>query len=153
MELNKERDRYYVEAYANLGMKLVQGSGFFYVRSHAADWDDDNQDQDSMTAIRQIQGLLLVLGRGVLESGHMFELLTTHSAGAPLDLLDQIGRDVTMKQILKACVIDKPLPDAAKTVLVKRDIAYYNAKGNLVLADACKAFFDDLFGGPEPLNA
>ncbi|WP_163560914.1 hypothetical protein [Halomonas sp. NO4] len=36
-ELFKERDRYYVEAYANMGMELVQRPGFFYVRTLSHD--------------------------------------------------------------------------------------------------------------------
>ncbi|GAB2715180.1 hypothetical protein [Halomonas garicola] len=44
-----------------------------------------------------------------------------------------------------ACHIERPLPEAAKVALVDRNIAYYNARGHLVLADAGKAFFNDIF--------
>lgn len=141
-ELYKERDRYYVEAYANMGMELVQRPGFFYVRSLAG---DDSEDPISSAAIRPIQGVLLLLGRGVLEAGYMFDLLTTHDAGVSQALMEQIDDSPTMRQILAACHIDRPLPEAAKIALVDRDIAYYNARGHLVLADAGKAFFDDIF--------
>tara|TARA_R110001583_G_scaffold41984_1_gene133497 strand:- start:767 stop:913 length:147 start_codon:yes stop_codon:yes gene_type:complete len=40
--------------------------------------------------------------------------------------------------------MDQPLPDAAKIALVDRDIAFFNDKGNLVLTDAGKTFFEDL---------
>lgn len=145
-ELFKERDRYYVEAYANMGMELVQGPGFFYVRtlSHAQA-DDDSRDQESSGSIRQIQGVLLVLGRGVLEKGFMFEAMTLPEAGISRETLDSIGSDPTMMQILKACKMEQPLPESAKIALVDRDIAFFNDKGNLVLADAGKAFFNDLF--------
>lgn len=141
-ELYKERDRYYVEAYANMGMELVQRPGFFYVRSLAG---DDSDDPASSAAIRPIQGVLLVLGRGVLEAGYMYDLLTTPEAGASQELLEQIGDSPTMRQILAACYIDRPLPEAAKVALVDRNIAYYNARGHLVLADAGKTFFHDIF--------
>ncbi|GAB2715149.1 condensin complex protein MksE [Halomonas garicola] len=141
-ELYKERDRYYVGAYANMGMELVQRPGFFYVRSLAG---DDSEDPISSAAIRPIQGVLLVLGRGVLEAGYMFDLLTTHEAGASPALLEQIGSNTTMQQILAACHIDRPLPEAAKIALFDRHIAYYNARGHLVLADAGQAFFNDIF--------
>ncbi|MBS9405618.1 hypothetical protein KG088_18680 [Halomonas sp. TRM85114] len=146
-ELFKERDRYYLEAYANMGMELVQRSGFFYVRtlSHSQ-VDDDNRDQESGGSVRQIQGVLLVLGRGVLEKGFMFETMTLPEAGISRETLESIGSDLTMAQILKACKMEQSLPEAAKVALVDRDIAFFNDKGNLVLADAGKAFFDDLFG-------
>jgi hypothetical protein len=145
-ELFKERDRYYVEAYANMGMELVQRPGFFYVRSISdSQSDDDTRDQESTGAIRQIQGVLLVLGRGVLEKGFMFDVLTLPDAGISREILESIGKTPSFNQILKACKMDQPLPEAAKVALVDRDIAYFNAKGNLVLAEAGKAFFDDLF--------
>lgn len=145
-ELFKERDRYYVEAYANMGMDLVQRPGFFYVRSLSAfQDDDDNRDQESTGAIRQIQGVLLVLGRGVLEKGFMFDALTSPEAGISRDILESIGNDSVFSQILKACKMDQPLPAAAKVALVDRDIAFFNDKGNLVLTEAGKAFFDDIF--------
>lgn len=146
-ELYKERDRYYVEAYANMGMELVQRPGFFYVRTLAqAQADDEGRDQESGGSIRQIQGVLLVLGRGVLEKGFMFDALTHPDAGISREILESIGSDPTFGQILKACKMDQPLPEAVKLALVDRSIAYFNAKGNLVLAEAGKAFFDDLFG-------
>lgn len=150
-ELFKERDRYYVEAYANMGMELVQRPGFFYVRSLSESQnDDDSKDHESTGAIRQIQGVLLVLGRGVLEKGFMFEALTLPDAGISREILESIGSDPVFKQILKACKMDQPLAEAAKVALVDRDIAYFNDKGNLVLAEAGKAFFDDLFSEDQP---
>ncbi|EWH01950.1 condensin complex protein MksE [Halomonas sp. BC04] len=145
-ELYKERDRYYVEAYANMGMELVQRPGFFYVRtlSHSQG-DDDSRDQESSGSVRQIQGVLLVLGRGVQEKGYMFEAMTLPVAGISREVLESIGNDPTMVQILKACKMDQPLPEAVKVALVDREIAFFNDKGNLVLAEAGKAFFDDLF--------
>ncbi|WP_108449647.1 hypothetical protein [Halomonas sp. BN3-1] len=145
-ELYKERDRYYVEAYANMGMELVQRPGFFYVRTLTqAQADEEGRDQESGGSIRQIQGVLLVLGRGVLEKGFMFDALTHPDAGITREILESIGSDPTFGQILKACKMDQPLPEAVKVALVDRDIAYFNAKGNMVLAEAGKAFFDDLF--------
>ncbi|MCG5526176.1 hypothetical protein LRB11_14760 [Ectothiorhodospira haloalkaliphila] len=144
-ELYKERDRYYVEAYANMGLELVQRPGFFYVRSLVSDADEEGRDQDSTAAIRQIQGVLLVLGRGVLEAGYLFEVLTRHEAGVSPELLESIGESATMRQILAACNVDYPLSRAVKVALVDRDIAYYNSRGHLVLSDAGKAFFEDLF--------
>ncbi|MDP4559406.1 hypothetical protein Q9247_17180 [Halomonas meridiana] len=145
-ELYKERDRYYVEAYSNMGMELVQRRGFFYVRSLIeSQGDDDSRDQESSVSIRQIQGVLLVLGRGVLEKGFMFEAMTLPEAGISRETLESIGSDPTMVLILKACKMDQPLPDAAKVALVDRDIAFFNDRGNLVLTDAGKTFFEDLF--------
>lgn len=145
-ELYKERDRYYLEAYANMGMELVQRPGFFYVRTLSPQQaDDDTKDQESAAAIRQIQGVLLVLGRGVLAKGYLFDALILPEAGISRETLESIGSDPTMGQILKACNIDRPLPEAVKLALVDREIAFYNDKRHLVLADAGKAFFEDLF--------
>lgn len=129
-----------------MGMELVQRPGFFYVRSLSeAQNDDDTRDHESTGAIRQVQGVLLVLGRGVLEKGFLFEALTLSDAGISREILESIGNDPVFNQILKACKMDQPLPEAVKVALVDRDIAYFNVKGNLVLAEAGKAFFDDLF--------
>lgn len=150
-ELFKERDRYYFEAYANMGMELVQRPGFFYVRSLSeAQCDDDTRDHGSSGAIRQIQGVLLVIGRGVLEKGFMFEAMTLPDAGISRETLESIGNNPVFNQILNACKMDQPLPEAAKVALADRDIAYFNVKGNLVLAEAGKAFFDDLFTEYQP---
>ncbi|WP_205598504.1 hypothetical protein, partial [Halomonas sp. NO4] len=107
--------------------------------------DDDSRELESGGLVRQIQGVLLVLGRGVLEKGFMFKAMTLPEAGISRETLESIGNDPTMAQILKACKMEQPLPEAAKVALVDRDIAFFNDKGNLVLADAGKAFFDDLF--------
>ena len=48
--------------------------------------------------------------------------------------------------------MDQPLPEAVKVALVDRDIAYFNVKGNLVLAESGKAFFDDLFIEYQPVE-
>ena len=66
-------------------------------------------------------------------------------AGISRETLESIGSDPTMVLILKACKMDQPLPDAAKVALVDRDIAFFNDKGNLVLTEAGKTFFEDLF--------
>tara|TARA_R110002167_G_scaffold314815_1_gene520409 strand:- start:1159 stop:1377 length:219 start_codon:yes stop_codon:yes gene_type:complete len=64
----------------------------------------------------------------VLEKGSMFEART----------LPWCGPVITRPKM------DQPLPDAAKIALVDRDIAFFNDKGNLVLTDAGKTFFEDL---------
>lgn len=143
-ELFKEQDRYYKEAYANMGLELVQRSGFFYIRELASP-DREDGDQDSGLAIRRIQGVLLVLGRGVLEGGHIFDLLSRHDAGVSTDILKRIDDDPTMAQILRACGVEQPLPDAVKKHLADRDIGYFNTDGNFVLAPAGLAFFEDIF--------
>lgn len=152
-ELFKERDRYYVEAYANMGMELVQRRGFFYIRSLSeSESDDDSRDYESTGAVRQIQGVLLVLGRGVLEKGFLFDTLTLPDAGISKEILESIGDNSTFNQILKACKVEHPLPDAAKVILVDRGIAYFNDKDKLVLAESGKAFFDDLFIEDQPVE-
>ena len=151
LELNKERDRYYVEAYANMGMELVQRPGFFYVRPLTND-DDEAYDQEGTTAVRQIQGVLMVLARGVTKKGYFYDLLTQHELGAPQELIQEIGEESMMQEILAACGVTKPLAEAAKSALVDRDIAYLNFRGNLVLAEAGKGFFSDLFRDAAELN-
>lgn len=120
----------------------------FYERAHIeSQGDDDSRDQENSVSIRQIQGvlLLLVLERGVLEKGFMLEAMTLPEASISSETLESIGSDPTMALILRACKMDQPLPDAAKVALVDRDIAFFNDKGNLILTDAGKIFFEDLF--------
>lgn len=85
------------------------------------------------------------MGMKLVQRPGFFDLLTTHDTGVSQALMEQIDDSPTMRQILAACHIDRPLPKAAKVALVDRHIAYYNARGHQVLADAGKAFFNDIF--------
>lgn len=137
-ELFNSYDSDYRAMYENLGYELVLSSGFAFSRS----LDEDDAYSD---VAMKIQALLMVLARGIQELGYDFELLTTHDAGVSDKLLAQVETD-EKRDILQACGLKKPLIDEAKNVLETRNIAYRNAKGNLVLTTAGISFFTEVFG-------
>ena len=92
-----------------MGMELVQRPGFFYVRMLSqSKADEDSRDQESSTSVRQIQGVLLVLGRGVLEKGYMFEAMTLSEAGISRETLESIDSDPTMLRFSRPANMNSP---------------------------------------------
>ena len=139
-ELFSNLDRYYRDLYSNIGFELVMRDGFAYIRSY-------NADESQNDAVRKVQGLLLVLGRGVTELGYQFELLTDPNAGVSLEILEQISQGDDKQEILAACDLKGGLAPNIDKILGKRGIAFQNAKGNWVLSNAGNAFFSELFSG------
>lgn len=141
-ELVANFDRYYRELYSSIGFELVLRDGFAYIRSL-------NPDEAQNDAVRKIQGLLLVLGRGVTELGYQFELLTDPDAGVSSEVLEQIAQGDDKQEVLAACDLKGDLAANMDKVLGRRGIAYQNARGNWVLSNAGKAFFSELFAGAD----
>ncbi|RAU19350.1 hypothetical protein DN062_03570 [Nitrincola tibetensis] len=139
-ELVSNFDRYYRELYLNIGFELVLKKGFAFIRSIEA---DDAQND----IVRKVQGLLLVLGRGVTELGFQFELLTDPEVGVSNEIIEQIEQKEDKQEVLAACDLKGGLLTDIERVLGKRNIAFQNVKGNWVLSNAGKAFFDELFEG------
>ena len=136
-ELFKNYDIVYQELYSNIGFELVMKQGFMFIRNM------NNDEQLSDVALK-IHALLTVLGRGVQIQGYEFEIMTTHEAGINDRLIKFIETE-EMKEILTACGIKDSLEKAISNILVKRNIAYQNTKGSLVLSTAGKAFFKEIF--------
>ena len=137
-ELFSNLDRYYRDLYSNIGFELVMREGFAYIRSYSA-------DESQNDAVRKVQGLLLVLGRGVTELGYQFELLINPDAGVSPEVLNQIEQGEDKQEILSACDLKGGLASNIDKILAKRCIAFQNAKGNWVLSNAGQAFFNELF--------
>lgn len=137
-ELFSNLDRYYRDLYSNIGFELVMREGFAYIRSY----DPDEAQND---AVRKVQGLLLVLGRGVTELGYQFELLTDPGAGVSPEVLEQIAQGEDKQEVLSACDLKGGFASNIDKILGKRGIAFQNAKGNWVLSDAGRGFFNELF--------
>jgi len=144
-ELIANFDRYYRQLYANIGFELVLRDGFAYIRS----LDPEEAQND---AVRKVQGLLLVLGRGVTELGYQFELLTDPNVGVSPEVLEQIGQQEEKQEVLAACDLKGALATHMDRVLGRRGIAFQNARGNWVLSNAGKAFFDELFSSAATEN-
>lgn len=129
----------YRALYANIGFELVMRSGFAFIRSL-------ERDEDYTDVVRKIQALLLILSRGINELGYQFDMLTNDSVGVRDSLLNEIDKGEDKRDIMAACGMKQDtLVVACRNTLEKRAIAYRNAKGNLVLSYAGKAFFEDLF--------
>lgn len=125
--------------YANIGFELVMRDGFAFIRSL-------ERDEDYTDVVRKIHALLLIVSRGIQELGYQFDMLVTDSVGVRDDLLNEIDKGEDKRDIMAACNMKQDtLVDACKKILENRVIAYRNAKGNLVLSYAGKAFFEDLF--------
>jgi hypothetical protein len=138
-EMVSNFDRCYRDLYFNIGFELVLRDGFAYIRSLEA-------DEDQNDTVRKVQALLLVLGRGVTELGYQFALLTDPDVGVSTEVIEQIAQAEDKQEVLAACDLKGSLLTNLEKVLGKRGIAYQNAKGNWVLSDAGKAFFNELFG-------
>ena len=141
-ELVSNFDRYYRELYLNIGFELVLKKGFAFIRSIEP---DDLQND----IVRKVQGLLLVLGRGVTELGFQFELLTDPAVGVSNEIIEQIEQKEDKQEVLAACDIKGGLLINIERILGKRNIAFQNAKANWVLSNAGMAFFDELFDDAE----
>lgn len=133
LELAGIADRQRRDLYSNIGFELVMREGFAYIRSY-------NADESQNDAVRKVQGLLLVLGRGVTELGYQFELLTDPNAGVRLEILVQVSQGDDKQEILSACDLKGGLASNIDKILGKRGIAFQNAKGNWVLSNAGSAF-------------
>ncbi len=129
----------YRTLYANIGFELVMRNGFAFIRAL-------ERDEDYTDVVRKIQALLLIVSRGINELGYQFDMLTNDSVGVRDSLLHEIDKGEDKRDIMAACGMRQDtLVAACKKVLENREIAYRNAKGNLVLSHAGKAFFEDLF--------
>lgn len=137
-ELFRQYDSDYRPLYEAIGYELVLKEGYAYVRSMEREesWND--------VAMR-VQALLLVLARGIQELGYDFSLLTTADAGVPEKLVEQIDSE-ERRDILQACGLKGSLSEELRKVLEGRQIAYRNARDALVLTEAGKGFFGEIFG-------
>ncbi|CAO3308126.1 hypothetical protein LG197_22325 [Pseudomonas asiatica] len=135
-ELLNHFDRY-LDHYALMGYELVLRDGFAFVRSL-----DMSESKDELA--RSIQGILLVLFRGVMELGLTMDALLKDSAGLSNAHIEEIGTMQDKQEVLLACGMKVgSLLDHIKK-LETRNIAFRNAKGYLVLTEAGVAFFNDL---------
>ncbi|MFA7902416.1 hypothetical protein ACEODG_33635 [Pseudomonas aeruginosa] len=130
---------HYRSFYDLIGYELVMRDGFAYIRtSDGADVRDD--------LARNIQGLLLVLFRGVLELGFTMDVLLKNSAGLSNIHIEEIGKAEDKVEVLIACGMKSGVLMEHIKKLETRAVAYRNGKGNLVLSESGAAFFDDLLG-------
>ncbi len=135
-ELLNHFDRYQ-DHYGLMGYELIMRDGFAFIRSN-----DTSDSKDELA--RNIQGVLLVLFRGVMEMGLTMDALLKDAAGLSNTHIEEIGKDQDKQEVLIACGMKTgTLLDHLKK-LETRCIAYRNAKGYLVLSEAGAAFFNDL---------
>lgn len=131
----------YRALYELIGYELVMRSGFAFIRTA----DASEVEKDDIA--RNFQGLLLVLFRGVMELGYTMDLLLKDEAGLSDMRIEEIGKGQDKVEVLIACGMKSGnLVEHVKKLEV-RNVAYRNAKGNLVLTEAGEGFFQDLLGG------
>ncbi|WP_130907443.1 hypothetical protein [Pseudomonas sp. Sample_16] len=130
---------HYRSLYDLIGYELVMRDGFAYIRT-----SDGTDVRDDLA--RNIQGLLLVLFRGVLELGFTMDVLLKDSAGLSNIHIEEIGKAEDKVEVLIACGMKSGVLMEHIKKLETRAVAYRNGKGNLVLSESGAAFFDDLLG-------
>lgn len=130
---------HYRSLYDLIGYELVMRDGFAYIRT-----SDGTDVRDDLA--RNIQGLLLVLFRGVLELGFTMDVLLKNSAGLSNIHIEEIGKAEDKFEVLIACGMKSGVLMEHIKKLETRAVAYRNGKGNLVLSESGAAFFDDLLG-------
>lgn len=130
---------HYRSLYDLIGYELVMRDGFAYIRT-----SDGTDVRDDLA--RNIQGLLLVLFRGVLELGFTMDVLLKNSAGLSNIHIEEIGKAEDKVEVLIACGMKSGVLMEHIKKLETRAVAYRNGKGNLVLSESGAAFFDDLLG-------
>lgn len=135
-EVYKHFDSYQYH-YSLNGYELIMRDGFAFVR------DTDRAEFKDELA-RSIQGVLLVLFRGVMELGLTMDVLLKDEAGLSNAHMEEIGKGQDKQEVLIACGMKKGTLLECVSKLESRFIAYRNAKGNLVLSESGAAFFSDL---------
>lgn len=130
---------HYRNLYDLIGYELVMRDGFVFIRT-----SDGVEAKDDLA--RNIQGLLLVLFRGVMELGFTMDVLLKDSAGLSNTHIDEIGKAQDKVEVLMACGMRSGALKEHIKKLETRAIAYRNGKGNLVLSESGAAFFNDLLG-------
>ncbi|MBH5329795.1 hypothetical protein H9Q10_08950 [Eikenella sp. S3360] len=130
----------YRTLYGNIGYELVLRPDYAYLRDCGIPTDEGSETAAAVCAV------LVVLGKTVVQNNYRFSLLTTADAGISEQLCRQTDQNEEMRDIQAACIKDaKTLWENAERVLVRRDIAYINAKGNLVLSNSGQDFFNTAF--------
>lgn len=136
---NYEGDNGYRTLYERIGYELIMRPNYAYLRDLT-----QREDENSQTAVA-IHAVLTLLGKITIQNNYHFSLLTTPEAGISQTLCEQADQDETMQNILLACYCSKPLWEEAERLLVKRNIAFINARQNLVLSNAGIDFFQEIF--------
>lgn len=128
---------HYQNLYDLIGYELVMRDGFAFIRT-----TDSNDVREEL--VRTIQGVLLVLFRGVMELGFTMDVLLKDSAGLSNLHIEEIGKAQDKIEVLMACGMKTGTLLEHIRKLELRSIAYRNGKGNLVLSESGAAFFSDL---------
>lgn len=137
-----ESENGYRALYQRIGCELVLRPDYAYLKEHSAD-----DDKSSQTAI---QALLTVMAKTALSRNYRFELLTAAEAGFRRELAEAADQDPEMRRILAACHCNNaPLWNEINRLLLRRNIVFENARGNFVLTDAGRDFFEELFAQAE----
>jgi len=128
---------HYQNLYDLIGYELVMRDGFAFIRT-----TESNDVREEL--VRTIQGVLLVLFRGVMELGFTMDVLLKDSAGLSNLHIEEIGKAQDKIEVLLACGMKTGTLLEHIRKLELRSIAYRNGKGNLVLSESGAAFFNDL---------
>lgn len=137
LELSAERADY-TNLYDALGYELVHQPGFFFIRELGA--DDPYRD-----ATVKVVALLTIIGRGIMQQGYRFSLLTNEGSGLSEEAVKPLESGEEYRDIMQAVGLKNELWQELKNNLVERRVAYLNDAGRLVLTDSGGYFFNSLF--------
>ena len=128
----------YRQHYALMGYELAMVGDSYFIREQA---DGDPFKDVSM----KVQVLLEVIARHITQVPLHATVLLDVRSGISKEILERIGQDDDVKDILRACEMKASLLQEVTNVLVGRSIAYWNDREALVLTDGGIALFDQLF--------
>lgn len=128
----------YRRHYALMGYELVMVGDSYFIREKA---DVDPFKDVSM----KVQVLLEVIARHITQVPLHATVLLDARSGVSKDILETIGKDDDVRDILRACEMKGSLLQEVTNILVGRSIAFWNDREALVLTDGGIALFDQLF--------
>jgi hypothetical protein len=128
----------YRELYSAIGYELKTLGDAFFLN------EVDGDDAISEVAMK-IQALIIVMARGITMLRGRTEALLEDAAGLPREQIEQIGEDDEVQQVLRAASLGRvSLLNDVETVLVVRQVAYWNTRDRLVLTDGGVALYEHM---------
>ena len=138
-ELADENNREeYKALYENIGYELKQIGDSFFLNEVAV------EERQLSNVAAHIQGLLVVLTRGITLEQLSTAIIVDAEAGLARMYIEKFSANEDFQRILKALGLRYALDKEVENVLIVRNIAYWNDRDNLVLTEAGEALLEHM---------
>lgn len=134
---NVHNTEQYKDLYYSIGYELKQLQDCFFI-------NELGKDELLSDIAMKVQALLVILCRGVTQIPLLVSVLTDFHAGISKEQLEQMDQQSEFQQILRAVNIKNTFSREIDSLLVTRNIAYWNHFDRLVLSDGGVALLDHL---------